>query len=315
MALVFKGRFFPFGPVFFLVLSINSSVPALDVPPLRARVNDLAGMLPPEKTQQLEEQLRQFEEQTNHQIAVLTIPSLEGDTLEDFSIRVAENWNIGRKGFDNGAILLIVRDDRKLRIEVGYGLEGVLPDAIASRIIREIIVPHFRENDYVGGIESGISAIQQVSRGEPLSALARKPQRAAHSDPFSIIGLLLMVTFLAVIVGITQSSTPRAAVSGVISSGIVGLSAAMTVGMKLWLSAVFIGSISAMLASLYARKKWGRAWNIRGDRRYDYSPRDIFRGGSGGGSIGGGGFGGSGGSGGFSGGGGGFGGGGASGSW
>src|SRR5437870_2248609 len=164
MALVFKGRFFPFGPVFFLVLSINSSVPALDVPPLRSRVNDLAGMLPPEKTQQLEEQLRQFEEQTSHQIAVLTIPSLEGDTLEDFSIRVAENWNIGRKGFDNGAILLIVRDDRKLRIEVGYGLEGVMPDAIASRIIREVIVPRFRDNDFGDGIEAGVDAIMKVTQ-------------------------------------------------------------------------------------------------------------------------------------------------------
>ncbi len=314
MALVFKARFFLFGAVFFLVLSINSSVPALDVPPLRARVNDLAGMLPPEKTRQLEEHLRQFEQQTNHQIAVLTIPSLEGDTLEDFSIRVAENWKIGQKGFDNGVILLVVRDDRKLRIEVGYGLEGVLPDAIASRIIREIIVPHFRENDYVGGIESGISAIMQVARGEPLPALARKPQRSAHPDPFSIIGLLLMAALLALIIGITQPSTPRAIVSGAIVSGIAGLPGAMAVGLGLWFSGVLVGSLVAMVASFYARRNWGRSLNV-GPRRYDYSPRDILRGGSGGGSISGGGFGGSSGSGGFSGGGGGFGGGGASGSW
>src|SRR5262252_7939215 len=171
-------------PVF--VLAINSFVFALDVPPLRGRVNDLAGLMPPDRAQALEERLASFERDTGHQIAVLTIPSLQGDALENFSIRVAEAWKIGKKGFDNGAILLIVRDDRKLRIEVGYGLEGVLPDAIASRIIREIIVPRFRENDYPGGIEAGISAMMQVTRGESLPEPSHKSKRAPHSDSFSM---------------------------------------------------------------------------------------------------------------------------------
>src|SRR5215510_10333393 len=121
---------------------------ALDVPPLRGRVNDYAGLIPTDKARALEERLASFEAETGHQIAVLTIPSLEGDSLEDFSIRVADAWKIGKKGFDNGAILLIARDDRRLRIEVGYGLEGVMPDAIASRIIREVITPRFRSGDF-----------------------------------------------------------------------------------------------------------------------------------------------------------------------
>ena len=112
----------------------------MEVPALGGRINDLAGLLLQEQASRLEEQLTQFEQQTGHQIAVLTIRSLGGDALEDFSIRVAEAWKIGQKGFDNGAILLIVRDDRKLRIEVGYGLEGVMPDvtmtlAVASKLV------------------------------------------------------------------------------------------------------------------------------------------------------------------------------------
>jgi hypothetical protein len=138
----------------------------LAVPPLRGRINDYAGLIPADRAQALEERLARFEAETGHQIAVLTISSLKGDSLENFSIRVAESWKIGKKGFDNGAILLIARDDRRLRLEVGYGLEGVMPDALASQIIREVITPRFRSGDYVGGIEGGVDAIMKVARGE-----------------------------------------------------------------------------------------------------------------------------------------------------
>src|SRR5215467_6388004 len=171
--LLFAGLAFLLAPTIFFSLAL-----ALDVPPLQGRINDYAGLIPADRARALEERLARFEAETGHQIAVLTIPSLKGDSLEDFSIRVAEAWKIGQKGFDNGAILLIVRDDRKLRIEVGYGLEGVLPDAIASRIIREIIVPRFRANDYAGGIEAGVNALLTVARGEKLPAA---PPRKAQS--------------------------------------------------------------------------------------------------------------------------------------
>ena len=132
------------GILFLLFFVLESAVSALDVPPLRGRINDYAALLPGDRAQALESRLAAFEKETGHQVAVLTVPGLEGDSLEDFSIRVAEAWKIGKKGFDNGAILLVAQKDRKLRIEVGYGLEGVLPDAIANRIVQEVIVPRFR---------------------------------------------------------------------------------------------------------------------------------------------------------------------------
>ena len=159
---------------------------ALDVPPLRGRVNDYAKLLSQERALALEAQLEKFEQETGHQIAVLTIPSLEGDSLEDFSIRVAETWKIGKKGFDNGAILLVARDDLKLRIEVGYGLEGVLPDAIASRIILEVITPRFRSGDYAGGIDGGRRGRRRAARS-PTRCAARSPKHGARARPHSSI--------------------------------------------------------------------------------------------------------------------------------
>jgi len=162
-----------FGLAFLLAPTLISLALALNVPPLRGRVNDYAGLMPADRAQALEERLARFESETGHQIALLTVPSLEGDSLEDFSIRVAETWKIGKKGFDNGAILLIARDDRRLRIEVGYGFEGVLPDAIANRIINEVITPRFRSGDYAGGIEAGVDSILKITKGEALPERSR----------------------------------------------------------------------------------------------------------------------------------------------
>jgi uncharacterized protein len=192
----------PVGLALYSLLALCFVAHALEVPPLKARVNDLAGLVPSERAYRLEERLAQFERETGHQIAVLTIPSLEGDSLEDFSIRVAEKWKIGEKGFDNGAILLIVANDRKLRIEVGYGLEGVLPDAIASRIVREVIVPRLRANDPAGGIEAGIEAILKVTSGEPLPESARKAPRTGNELVQSLpLLIFVLAAFLFVFLG------------------------------------------------------------------------------------------------------------------
>jgi uncharacterized protein len=173
-----------------LPLLIASSIGfALDVPPLRGRVNDYARIMSGDQVRSLESQLAQFEQETGHQVAVLTIPSLEGEDLEGFSIRVAENWKIGKKGFDNGVILLVAVKDRKLRLEVGYGLEGILPDVIASRIINDYIVPRFRSQDYAGGIIAGIDAVLKVIKNEPLPESARK-QPAGQSSGLSPIAML-----------------------------------------------------------------------------------------------------------------------------
>ncbi|HEU4345011.1 MAG TPA: YgcG family protein [Candidatus Binatia bacterium] len=303
------SRLFASGSVFVLILSLGSLAFALDVPPLRGRINDLASLITADAAKRLEESLGRFEKETGHQIAVLTIPSLEGEDLEGFSIRVAETWKIGQKGVDNGAILLIARDDRKLRIEVGYGLEGVLPDAIASRIIREVIVPHFRSNDYSGGIEAGVDAMMKVTRGEDIAAAqSKKPQQ-----PTFVVagGALLLAAFLACVIGMTQATLLRGAFGGATAAAIVAALGAFSVGLGLLLITILLGALLGGLSNFYARQSWGRTWNVRGRRYDDYWPRDTFRGGFGGGGFGGGGFGG----GGFSGGGGGFGGGGASGSW
>jgi uncharacterized protein len=302
-----NARIFFAGLVAVFVLAANSFVLALDVPPLRGRVTDLAGMIPADRAQALEERLAAFERETGHQIAVLTIPSLQGDALESFSIRVAEAWKIGQKGFDNGAILLIVRDDRKLRIEVGYGLEGVLPDAIANRIINEVIVPRFRENDYSGGIEAGVNTILQVTKGEPLAKSARQSTKGGASRAPSLLTALTMTAILALFIGMTQRRLVGGAFGGAAAGLVATLVSAAGIGLGLGL-ALIVGGVLGAIGSTMSAASSGNQWT--GSSRYR-------RGSSGGGIFGGGGFGGGGfgGGGGFSGGGGGFGGGGASGSW
>ncbi len=140
---------------------------ALDVPERpSSRVNDYAQLLSSSVKAQLEEKLAAFEAETSNQIVVAVFNSLEGGSLEDFSIRLAEKWKLGTKKNDNGVILLIFKDDREVRIEVGYGLEGALPDATAKMIIENEIVPAFRKGDFDGGVEHAVIAIIQSTKGE-----------------------------------------------------------------------------------------------------------------------------------------------------
>lgn len=151
---------------FFAAFTLTSPLFALEVP---ARpdgyVTDKAGMLSAEARSKLEFVLRSYEAQTTNQVVVATFPSLEGDSLEDFSIRLAEAWKVGQKDKDNGVIFLIFKDDRKMRIEVGYGLEGALPDALAGQIITAI-QPDFRQGHYEQGILKGVALIIQATKGE-----------------------------------------------------------------------------------------------------------------------------------------------------
>jgi uncharacterized protein len=172
---------------------------ALDVPALTGRVVDQANVLSPEAEQRITSLLEAHERSSGQQFAVLTVPSLEGDSLEDFSIRVVESWKLGKKGKDDGLLLLVVPKDRKVRVEVGYGLEGDITDAVSARVIRERITPAFRQNDYAGGIESGLAALMQRSAGKvpdipgaPEAAPARQPKRGPS---FGV--LLFLVLFVA----------------------------------------------------------------------------------------------------------------------
>lgn len=183
--------------IFSLIFSAIAS--ALDVPTLRGRVNDYAGVMQANQVQSLESQLAELERATGHQVVVLTIPTLDGEDIGGFSIRVAENWKIGKKGFDDGVILVVAVKDRKLRLEVGYGLEGLLPDAMAKRVTADYIVPHFRQQDYAGGIVAGIAAVDKIIRKEPLPESARKKTQSGGSilsfpvmiaTTFAILGLM-----------------------------------------------------------------------------------------------------------------------------
>jgi uncharacterized protein len=148
-----------------LLTGLPWGLAAKEVPPLRARVNDYAELLPVEVEARIEGKLEAFEGQTGAQIAVLTVDSLEGEVLEDYSLRVVETWQLGRRDVDDGVLLLVAVGDRKMRIEVGYGLEGELTDAQSAAIVRNILRPQFRNGDFAGGIEKGVDAILGTLQG------------------------------------------------------------------------------------------------------------------------------------------------------
>lgn len=168
---------------------------ALEVPDYRGYVNDYAGMLTAGTAQQLESALAEFDRSDSTQVAILTIPALEGEPLEDFSIKVVEKWGVGGKGKDNGVLLLVARDDRRIRIEVGRGLEGVLTDLVSGRIIDQVITPAFRAGQVDQGFLAGAAAIIQATRGE-FKAEARDARRGQEPSPlfkFAVLALIATV--------------------------------------------------------------------------------------------------------------------------
>jgi len=169
---------------------------ARDVPALRGHVNDDAGMLSAAAEQQLNQKLTDYEQRTQHQFALLTIDSLDGDALEDFSIRVVESWKLGRKGHDDGLLLLVVKRDRKLRVEVGYGLEGDITDAFSAQVIRNVLTPALRAGNTEQGIEQAFDVLMKKAAGEevPQAAVA-PPQRRGRSPSGLLILLALVVSF------------------------------------------------------------------------------------------------------------------------
>jgi uncharacterized protein len=144
-------------------------------PPPAAYFNDYAGLVPVADAQRLDAKLRQFAEQTSTQVVVAVFPSLPSASLEDFTVRTAQSWRVGRKDWDNGAVFFVFVNDRKMRVETGYGLEGALPDQLAGRILDEQVRPRFRSGDWAGGLEAGIDGILAATRGE-YKAPPKKPQ-------------------------------------------------------------------------------------------------------------------------------------------
>jgi uncharacterized protein len=270
------------------------------IPQLTARVTDETNTLSPAERQALEAKLAGWEQSSGNQLVVLIVASTKPEPIESYSIRVADAWKIGRKGQDNGAIFVVAKDDHRMRIEVGYGLEGVLTDLTSQRIIDETVAPLFRQNKFAEGINAGVDRIiAVVGSGAPLPAKAATPRAR---QPFDF-GTLLIFLFVGVpIVGGILSRIFGRMLGSTIGGGVVGAAAWLIAG------SVIIG-IGAGLVALLIMLLFSAGGGI-GRRGGMWIPT----GGWGGGGLGGGGFGGGGG-GGFSGGGGSFGGGGASGGW
>jgi uncharacterized protein len=266
----------------------------LPVPPLQARVTDLTGTLTTEQKTSLEQTLQAFEARKGTQIAVLMVTTTQSEAIEAYALRVVEQWKLGRKKVDDGALLLIAKEDRTLRIEVGYGIEGALNDATAKRIISEVITPRFKEGDFFDGINMGVEQMMRVVEGEPLPP--PKPN-AARTDLQGIWNmwpaLLLMTLFAGGVLRKLLGRIPGALVAG----GLFGFLGWLVAG------ALGLAALSGGVAFLITLLGIGMG-------RHGGMPGGGFYGGGGGFGRGGGGN-----SGGFGGGGGGFGGGGASGRW
>jgi uncharacterized protein len=174
------------------------------VPALTARVTDLTGTLTPEQRNALETQLAQYEQQRGSQIFILMVPTTAPETIDQYSIRVADAWKAGRKGVDDGVIMLIAKhnpnDLRKMRIEVGRGVQGSLTDAIAGRILRDVMAPYFRNGDFFGGLAAGVAAVEAAMNNEALPAPNLPSTRAPHSDLSDFLPLLFIVFIIAMVV-------------------------------------------------------------------------------------------------------------------
>jgi uncharacterized protein len=174
-----------------LSLLLPLSAQALDVPQASGYVNDRAGLLSAPVRLKLEQFLRQFEESDSTQITVLTIPSLEGEVLEEYALKVAESWKVGQQGTDNGALLLVAEQQRQVRIEVGYGLEGKLTDLLTGRIIDREITPRFKNSDFDGGIVAGVASIAEAVRGEYQGTGTTRDRK--KKNPLGVLSLLLFL--------------------------------------------------------------------------------------------------------------------------
>jgi uncharacterized protein len=274
------------------------------IPPLKMRVTDTTGTLTAQQAADLERRIADFEARKGSQIAVLIVPTTAPEAIEQYGIRVAEAWKIGRKRTDDGVILIVARNDRKLRLEVGYGLEGPIPDAIAKRLIREVISPRFRQGDFYGGISAGAQQLMRLIEGEKLPPPTPRP---APQGEFGGGGnMLIILVVVAMVLGGVLTSVLGRFFGSAATGSVVGF-IAWTIAGALAIG-IGAGLLAFVFALFFAGSRGGFSRGTRGGRG-GWTTGGWTGGGwgGGGGSSGGGGWSG--------GGGGGFGGGGASGNW
>ncbi|MBL8517517.1 MAG: YgcG family protein [Betaproteobacteria bacterium] len=263
-----------------------------DIPALKARVTDTTGTLSAADVARIEGKLKDFEQKKGSQIVVLMVPTTQPEAIEQYSIRVAEAWKIGRKKIDDGLILLVAKNDRKMRIEVGYGLEGAIPDATAKRIISEVIAPRFRANDYAGGVEAGADRLIAVASGEALPAPAQKKTWSVGDtarDSGINLEWFMVAFFVAVGVGGFLAAVFGRFFGGVLTGGGLGavawfISGALGTGF-------IIGFIAFIVVLIFGGRGGGGistgGWSSGSGGSSDWSGSDSFSGG--GGDFGGGG--------------------------
>jgi uncharacterized protein len=298
-------------PLLLLVAAAAFAQDAVPVPPLSSPVTDLTQTLTPEQRTALESRLRAYETQKGTQIAVLIVPTTQPESIEQYAIRVADQWKIGRQRVDDGVILLVAKNDRAVRIEVGTGLEGAVPDVLASRIISQVIVPRFRDGDFAGGIDEAVTRIIALLEGE---ALPEPERRSSDAGGRSGNWLPVMLMFVFVGSGILRGMLGR--VGGAFATaGIAGgLMWLLTWTLGLTIGASILAFVFSLLSGGGGGGFGGGPGGLTRRRRGGLGGGWVFGGLGGGGGRSSGGFGG-GGFGGWSGGGGGFSGGGASGRW
>jgi uncharacterized protein len=262
----------------------------VEVPQFTARVIDLTHTLSISEQANLETKLQLFEEKKGSQIAVLLVPTTQPEAIEQYAIRVVDDWKVGRKHVDDGILVLVAKDDRKMRIEVGYGLEGAVPDLYAKRIISETMTPYFKQGDFAGGIDAAINQLIGLVEGEPLPVPSKQSVSGSQIE-----GLLPLLLFGGMISGMLLRSIFGTFLGSALNGGLIG-SVVFFIGLSL-LGASVLGVIAFFITMMMG----GRAINGYSGRGGGYSSGGSSSGGLGGG---------------FSGGmGGGFGGGGASGNW
>jgi uncharacterized protein len=251
------------------------ALPQLAVPAVSGHVIDQTHTLSPEQEQQIEATLTAFELRKGSQLAVLLLPTTQPETIEQYALRVAEQWQLGRQKVDDGAILVVAKNDRTVRIEVGYGLEGALNDATSKRIIDEVITPRFRQQDFAGGILAGLQRMVGVIDGEPLPApAARSPQDPWNNITWIIVAGAMLGFVLRALLGRFPGSVMTAAIVGAVTWFLLGVFSLALIAGGITLLTTWIG-IAALLRARFGGR--GGPGNGSGN-----GPGGGFKGGGGG---------------------------------
>ena len=279
---------------------VSLAADVVPVPKLTARVIDQTGALTAPERDALEAKLRAFEEAKGSQIAVLLVPTIGQEVIEEFTGRVADEWKLGRKGVDDGVLFVVAQQQRKLRIHTGRGVQGTLTDALSRRIVADIVAPRFRNGDFGGGIDAGVDAIMKAIEGEQLPLPSQQSAQRKVDSVSSYSNFLILGLFLVPVVSMVLRGMFGRFFGATLTSGVTGIAAWLILG------SLVVGIIAAVVAFLFTLLSGNGL--ARGAKRGGWGGYIPSGGWGGGGGFGGGG-------GGFSGGGGGFDGGGASGSW